>query len=168
MGSPQIPHSGGGPLSIVGSSGSSNSSSSDDIYSLLEVCPSYPSLPGGVNKAVDVFAAIREGFFWAESDADARRSIAAVKWHDSDRLLGGLRFHLQLQRLFSTLPRRHPDKGQFAVDNGSRHGSDRMTIRQFLSIGRVDIDFTIVEAVLDPQLFPQALRRGTRATGRRD
>jgi hypothetical protein len=29
----------------------------------------------------------RPGLFRAENDADARRSFAAVEWHDSDRVL---------------------------------------------------------------------------------
>lgn len=76
-------------------------------------------------------------------------------------------FQLQLNRLFRTLPARHPDERQSPVDDGGGYRTNGMAIRQLLAVFRGDINFPIGKTVLYFELFPQALSRGAgTATGR--
>ena len=72
----------------------------------LGVCPSHPSLRGegeagrceaAGSKKPEVYSLeYIEDCFRAENDADASRSFAAVEWHDSNRLLDSLHFHVPI------------------------------------------------------------------------
>src|SRR5690349_1501397 len=73
-------------------------------------------------------------------------------------------FDLQLNGFFRALSTRHSDKCQPPVDNGCRHGTDRMSIGQLLAVFRRNINFPIGEAVFNSQLLPQALSRRTGST----
>ena len=77
-------------------------------------------------------------------------------------------FDLQLNGLFRALPTGNPDECQLSIDNRRRHGTDRMAVRQLLSVFRGDIYFAIGKAVLHTQLLPQALGRRTGSTAGRD
>src|SRR3989442_13011265 len=78
---------------------------------------------------------------------------------NSLRVTGVSAFLPDAQRFFRALAGGHADEFQFAVDDRGRRGTDRVPVREFLSVRAEDVHFPVVEAVLDSQALPQLFWR---------